>query len=188
MAIKRAINIDNLDFAYTLGQISLTELIKQLPEEPRRFYMFGVPDYNNLGDQAVAYAEKAFFKRVFPEITYIEILESQTDDAIKELVPMLRESDMIGYTGGGNIGNTYLDHEEPRRKVFSTFVNNKTISFPQSVNFEDTKQGQEELRKSQEAYNKNPNLTLVARETQSLDYFKKNFDVDVIYTKISSLS
>ncbi|MCF1622922.1 hypothetical protein LQF55_10540, partial [Tetragenococcus koreensis] len=127
MAIKRAINIDNLDFAYTLGQISLTELIKQLPEEPRRFYMFGVPDYNNLGDQAVAYAEKAFFKRVFPEITYIEILESQTDDAIKELVPMLRESDMIGYTGGGNIGNTYLDHEEPRRKVFSTFVNNKTI-------------------------------------------------------------
>ncbi|MCO8292505.1 polysaccharide pyruvyl transferase family protein [Tetragenococcus halophilus] len=89
---------------------------------------------------------------------------------------------MIGYTGGGNIGNVYLDHEEPRRKVFSTFVNNKTISFPQSVNFEDTEQGQEELRKSQEAYNKNPNLTIVARETQSLNYFKKNFAADVIYT------
>ncbi len=34
MAIKRAINIDNLNFAYTLGQISLTEMVKQLPEEP----------------------------------------------------------------------------------------------------------------------------------------------------------
>lgn len=182
MAIKRAMNIDNLNFAYTLGRVSLTELIKRLPEEPRRFYMFGIPNYNNLGDQAVAYAEKAFFKRVFPEITYIEILETQTDQAINELKPLLRDSDMIGYTGGGNIGNVYLDHEEPRRKVFSTFVNNKTISFPQSVNFEDTEQGQEELRKSQEAYNKNPNLTIVARETQSLDYFKKNFDANVIYT------
>ncbi|GMA52975.1 hypothetical protein GCM10025857_43320 [Alicyclobacillus contaminans] len=72
MAIKRAINIDNLNFAYTLGQISLTELIKQLPEEPQRFYMFGIPNYNNLGDQAVAYAEKAFLKEFFLQSTILK--------------------------------------------------------------------------------------------------------------------
>lgn len=182
MTIDKAINIDNLNFAYSLEEISLTKMVKGLPQGPRRFYMFGIPNYNNLGDQAIAYAEKAFFKRVFPEITYIEIPEPQTDQAIKELVPLLRTNDMIGYTGGGNIGNTYLDHEGPRRKVFETFVNNKTISFPQSVNFEETDQGQEELHKSQAAYNKNPNLTIVARETQSLEYFKKHFDANVIYT------
>ncbi|GMG61299.1 hypothetical protein TEHAB4_10460 [Tetragenococcus halophilus] len=89
---------------------------------------------------------------------------------------------MIGYTGGGNIGNVYLDHEEPRRKVFSTFVNNKTISFPQSVYFEETEEGQAELRKSQEAYNKNSNLTLVARDTQTLSYFQNHFKADAILT------
>lgn len=182
MDAKTATDIVNLNFAYSLGSISLKKLIQDLPNEPQRFYMFGVPTYNNLGDQAIAYAEKSFFAKHFPEMAYIEIPEPNTDQAIDDLLSLLRSSDIIGYTGGGNIGSVYLNHEEPRRKVFSTFVNNKTISFPQSVNFEDNEQGQEELQKSQEAYQKNPNLTVVARETKSLDYFKKNFDVNVIYT------
>src|SRR5699024_103589 len=158
------------------------QLIEGLPEEPQRFYMFGGPTYNNLGDQAIAHAEKRFFDKFFPEIAYIEIPEPNTDQAIEELLPLLRADDIIGYTGGGNIGSVYLNHEEPRRKVFSTFVNNKTISFPQSVNFEDNEKGQEELHKSQAAYQKNPNLTVVARESQTLEYLKQNFDVNVIYT------
>lgn len=56
------------------------------------------------------------------------------------------------------------------------------ISFPQSVYFEDSKEGQEELRKSQKIYNKNSNLTLVARDTQSLNYFQNHFEVDAILT------
>lgn len=182
MSIDNVEDIVSLNFAYSLDEISLTELIKQLPEEPQRLYMFGIPTYNNLGDQAIAYAEKRFFEKNFPEITYIEITEPQTDQAIEELLPLLRDSDIIAYTGGGNIGSVHMSHEIPRRKVFSTFIDNKTISFPQSVNFEDTPEGQKELKKTQEAYNKNPNLTIVARETQSLEYFKKHFEADVIYT------
>lgn len=182
MAVEKKTDIESLNFAYSLEELSLQEVVQQLPKNPQRFYMFGVPTYNNLGDQAIAYAEKRFFTKNFPEIAYIEIPEPNTDQAIKELLPLLRGDDIIGYTGGGNIGSVYLNHEEPRRKVFSTFVNNKTISFPQSVNFEDNEKGQQELKKSQAAYQKNPNLTIVARETKSLDYFKKNFTNDVIYT------
>ncbi|GMA46120.1 hypothetical protein GCM10025854_03690 [Tetragenococcus muriaticus] len=93
--------------------------------------MFGTPIYNNLGDLAVSEAQKRFFAENFPGIVYIEITEPQTDQAIEELLPLLRPDDMIGYVGGGNIGNLHIAHEIPRRKVFSTFVNNKTISFPQ---------------------------------------------------------
>lgn len=182
MTVNLLADITNLNFAYTLGQLSLTELIKQLPEDRQRFYMFGTPIYNNLGDLAVSEAQKRFFAENFPELVYIEITEPQTDQAIEELLPLLRPDDMIGYVGGGNIGNLHIAHEIPRRKVFSTFVNNKTISFPQSVYFEDTEEGQEELRKSQEAYNKNPNLTLVARDTQTLNYFKEHFEVNAIFT------
>lgn len=182
MTANTLADITSLNFAYTLDQLSLTKFIKQLPEDRQRFYMFGTPVYNNLGDLAVSQAQKSFFAENFPEIIYIEITEPQTDQAIEELLPLLRSDDMIGYVGGGNIGSVHLAHEIPRRKVFSTFVNNKTLSFPQSVYFEDSEKGQAELRKSQEAYNKNPNLTLIARDTQSLDKFQKNFKANTALT------
>ncbi|WP_338476022.1 polysaccharide pyruvyl transferase family protein [Tetragenococcus halophilus] len=182
MTANTLAEITNLNFAYTIEQLSLTELIKQLPEDRQRFYMFGTPIYNNLGDLAISEAQKRFFAENFPEITYIEITEPQTEQAIEELLPLLRSDDMIGYVGGGNIGNLDITHEIVRRKVFSTFVNNKTISFPQSVYFEETEEGQAELRKSQEAYNKNSNLTLVARDTQTLSYFQNHFKADAILT------
>lgn len=171
----------NLD--YTQGKLDLTELLQRLPQDQQRFFMFGIPTYNNLGDQMIGFAQKLFFRRNFPQLLYIEITEPQTDQAIAELKKQLRKSDMIGFIGGGNIGSYYLKHERARRKVFATFVGNLTISFPQSVNFDETsRQGQRELGLSQEAYSKNPNLTLCARETQTFRRFQRYFDNDVIFT------
>lgn len=101
------------------------------------------------------------------EYQYIEILEEDDDYAIPIVQEHLQPSDIIAFTGGGNMGNLYHNHEEARRKVFSTFVNNLTISFPQSIHFEDNEDGEIEKQKSQEAYRKNPNLVLVARDAQS---------------------
>ncbi len=170
----------NLD--YTEGKIGLREFLNRLPQGQQRFFMFGIPTYNNLGDQMIGFAQKMFFRNHFPQIQYIEITEPQTDQAIAELLPQLRSSDMIGFIGGGNIGSYYLNHERARRKVFGTFVNNLTISFPQSVNFAKTPQGRRELGLSQEAYNKNPNLTLCARETQTFRRFQQYFDNNVLFT------
>ncbi|GLL50703.1 hypothetical protein [Tetragenococcus halophilus] len=118
MTANTLAEITNLNFAYTIEQLSLTELIKQLPEDRQRFYMFGTPIYNNLGDLAISEAQKRFFVENFPEIAYIEINEPQTEQAIEELLPLLRSDDMIGYVGGGNIGNLHITHEIARRKVF----------------------------------------------------------------------
>ncbi|GBG95872.1 general stress protein 30 [Ligilactobacillus salitolerans] len=170
----------NLDYAQ--GRLSLTEFLQRLPRNQQRFFMFGIPTYNNLGDQMIGFAQKLFFQRYFPQLQYIEITEPQTDQAIAELLPEVRSSDMVGFIGGGNIGSYYLNHERARRKVFGTFVNNLTISFPQSVNFAQTAQGQRELGLSQAAYGKNPNLTLCARETQTFRRFQQYFDNNVLFT------
>ncbi|MDN6836887.1 MAG: hypothetical protein L0L86_12225, partial [Lactococcus lactis] len=61
MTVNTLAEITNLNFAYTIEQLSLTELIKQLPEDRQRFYMFGTPIYNNLGDLAISEAQKRFF-------------------------------------------------------------------------------------------------------------------------------
>ena len=118
--------------------VNTTEVAHKLPNNDRpKFYMFGVPSYTNMGDQAVSLAERKYIENEFPEYQYIEILEEDDDYAIPIVQEHLQPSDIIAFTGGGNMGNLYHNHEEARRKVFSTFVNNLTISFPQSIHFED---------------------------------------------------
>ena len=80
------------------------------------------------------------------------------------------------------MGSLYTDHESARRKVFATFVNNLTISFPQSIHFEETAQGQKELQLSQEAYGRNPHLYLVARDGQSYHRMQTIFKNRVLFT------
>ena len=87
------------------------------------------------------------------------------------------------FTGGGNLGNLYLDIEEDRRKVFSAFKDYKSISL-----FEDTEEGQKEKKKTQDAYHQNTNLTIAARETQTLDVVKETFNSNVIFTPDMVLS
>lgn len=171
----------DLNVDYSEGRMSLKEFVEKLDNAKARFYMFGVPDYNNFGDQAIAHAEKLFFDKYYPEMDYIEITEPQTFEAIEELKDIIRNEDKIGYTGGGNIGSLYVNHEKARRKVFESFPDHKTLSFPQSVFFEENEHGKREQEKSQLAYNKNPNLTLVARESQTERLFKQIFEADVIY-------
>ncbi|MGO3489760.1 MAG: polysaccharide pyruvyl transferase family protein, partial [Leuconostoc carnosum] len=163
--------------------IDTTEVVHEIPQNDRpTFYMFGVPRYTNMGDQAVSLAERKYIENEFPNYQYIEIIEEDGDEAIPVVQENLRKDDVIAFTGGGNMGNLYHNHEEARRKVFSTFVDNLTISFPQSIHFEDNEDGEIEKRKSQEAYSKNPNLVLVARDAQSFHRMLTTFDNKVIFT------
>src|SRR5699024_6368719 len=155
----------------------------ELPNNDRpKFYMFGVPSYTNMGDQAVALDERKYIENEFPEYQYIEIIEEDDDAAIPVVKKHLQPKDIIAFTGGGNMGNLYLNHERARRKVFSTFTDNLTISFPQSIHFEDNEAGLYEQKLSQEAYQKNPNLVLVARDAQSYHRMQTTFNNKVIFT------
>ncbi|MCY8717855.1 MULTISPECIES: polysaccharide pyruvyl transferase family protein [unclassified Bacillus (in: firmicutes)] len=159
-----------------------------LLNDKRKVFLFGSPSYTNIGDQAIAYAEEKFIKNRFPYYEYIEIMDYATDEGIELVKEIIREDDIVCFTGGGNLGNLYLDIEEDRRKVFSAFKDYKSISLPQSVYFEDTEEGNKEKKKTQDAYHQNPNLTIAARETQTLDVVKETFDSNVIFTPDMVLS
>ena len=78
----------------------------ELPNNDRpKFYMFGVPSYTNMGDQAVALAERKYIENEFPEYQYIEIIEEDDDAAIPVVQKNLQPKDIIAFTGGGNMGN-----------------------------------------------------------------------------------
>ncbi|MEN2368932.1 MULTISPECIES: polysaccharide pyruvyl transferase family protein [Levilactobacillus] len=163
--------------------INPNNVVHELPKNNHpKFFMFGVPSYTNLGDQAISLAERKYIEAEFPDYQYIEIVEEDDDAAIPVVKQYITKQDIVAFTGGGNMGNLYLDHERARRKVFSTFTDNLTISFPQSIHFEDNEAGLYEQKLSQEAYQKNPNLVLVARDAQSYHRMQTTFNNKVIFT------
>lgn len=154
----------------------------------RKVFLFGSPSYTNIGDQAIAYAEEKFIKNCFPYYEYIEIMDYATEEGIQLVNKIIKADDVVCFTGGGNLGSLYVDIEEDRRRVIESFKDYRTIVFPQSAFFEDTEEGQVEKKRSQDAYNKNPNLTLVARENQTLAILKDTFQANVLYTPDMVLS
>ena len=141
----------------------------------RKVILMGVPHHNNLGDNAIAIAEKKYIKDNFPEFQYYEIAEETLERCIDKVKDYVRENDIIFMHGGGNLGDEYLYVEEARRKVIQLFPNNTITILPQTMHFSNTKKGQEELEKSKEIYAKHKKLTIVAREKISYEEMKKQF-------------
>ncbi|WP_102707803.1 polysaccharide pyruvyl transferase family protein [Terribacillus saccharophilus] len=150
--------------------------------DKRKVFLFGSPSYTNIGDQAIAYSIEKFIQSRFPYYEYIEIMDYATDEGIEFVKTIIREDDIVMFTGGGNLGSLYLDIEEDRRKVFAAFKDYKSISMPQSVFFEDNEHGEQEKKKTQEAYHQNKNLVIATRESQTLDVVRNTFDSEVMYT------
>lgn len=126
--------------------------------------LLGTPLHTNIGDRAIAYAERTFLRDnnfSFVEIPFgaeIEDLEVKRDV-------------VIFLHGGGNFGDIWFEEEIFRRKAISKFKENKMILMPQTIFFED----KAELRRSIEIYSSHNDLTLVAREETSYDIIRDKF-------------
>ena len=126
----------------------------------KKVVLMGVPHHNNLGDNAIAYAEKKFIKDYLPEYDYYEISEETIDKCVYKVIDYIDKDSLIFLHGGGNFGDEYLYVEEGRRKVIELFPENTIILFPQTMFFSETKQGKEELEKSKKIYSKHKKLIL----------------------------
>lgn len=133
------------------------------------------PDYANIGDIAISIAQQTILKEVFPDRKIIEIPMLDYFKYKKQMCNLINYEDIITIIGGGNIGNIYLEGEERRRDLISTFQNNAIISFPQSIDFSNDYVGIQEFKKTIDIYSKNPNLTVFSRENKSFNIMKNNF-------------
>ena len=137
--------------------------------------LFGVPHHDNLGDSAIAVAEKKLIEKYFPNFKYRYISEETTDKCLPKVIPFVDENDIIMFHGGGNLGNQYLYVENSRRNVIKAFPNNKIFSFPQTIFFTNNEEGKKEFEITKQIYNSHKNLILMARDKISYDVMKENF-------------
>lgn len=154
----------------TLGLLQKTRQVKEkyhLCNKKRNIVIFGTPNHGNLGDYAIGIAEKKLFSQYAPNDNIFDVNMADFGTEISALKKVLKKQDILILTGGGNLGNQYMDDEKIRRTVITLFPKNRIVLFPQTMYFTPDKEGEKEKRKTAEIYNAHRDLWMAARDEKT---------------------
>lgn len=145
-------------------------------EELKKYVLVDVPNYGNIGDNAIAVSELDFLKKfiaddvsVFFVGDFYENIKWIKKNATKETIILLH--------GGGNVGTEYKYFEIIRQMICFLFPKNKIVLFPQTVDYGDQsiRENRKYLNNAKKMYNKHQNLIMCAREKVSYELMKEYF-------------
>ncbi|WVW79652.1 hypothetical protein I302_101621 [Kwoniella bestiolae CBS 10118] len=145
--------------------------------------LLDAPWHHNSGDSAIWLGEVALLEALGIEIRYV----CQHDDySVPELEAALADipssQTAILLHGGGNFGDIWGGHQKLRNQILTDLPNRKIRHFPQTFEFNLNKPS-DLLRESLRAYQGHPNVEIVARDSESLRFFRETFtDVPVKLT------
>lgn len=148
----------------------------------KRLILFELPCFDNLGDHAIAYAQKKFLEDIAKKTNNCQLFVIEgwdTVNAIGQLRPVIKKDDIIFLQGGGNFGNLYTFAGDFRQKIAKAFSKNTIIMFPQTVYFTNDSSGRECLKRSQKIYNNCAHLKMFARDNVSYNLMKKYYKADI---------
>lgn len=154
---------------------SFNELENSIQNDEQSFFLLNTPDYINLGDHAIAMAEKIYINENFGN--FYEFGTSVChSDGLKRLRKYVKPSDIIFVQGGGNMGSLWRVCEENIRTIVKTFSSNRIVIFPQSVYYGSDDESVEYFNSSIKIYNNHPDLIICCRDKRSYDFVTKNYN------------
>lgn len=131
------------------------------------FILLNSPDYSNLGDHAIALAERKLFQRLFPEAEFIEISCQQYIRENLLIQNVIQDEDILIITGGGYLGSLWLWLEDITKNIIERYPKNKIIIFPQTMYFENSGLGESEKKSLSAVLNSHTDLTIMLRDQAS---------------------
>lgn len=143
------------------------------PLKQKNIYLFLGADYGNLGDVAITYAQIKYLKEFYENYNVVEIPISQTFAGIKTIKKIIKKDDVIVLIGGGNTSDLYDDIEFLRQLVIWNFRKYRIIGFPQTAYFSASTKGKICRKMVHWIYSKAKYLTIMAREENTEQIFKK---------------
>jgi len=149
--------------------------IKVNKEKKDNVFLFDIPEHGNLGDHAIAIAEKKFLYSYFPDIVIHEIPQKISKNCCLKLRPLIQNSTII-ITGGGNMGTLWFHHEELFRELIKYYPKNRIVFFPQTIYYADSEWGRQEFEISKNIYNAHSDLHICAREKTSYKIMKNAYE------------
>lgn len=157
---------------YTLPQNRFQRKMRTI----RAVVLMGEPEYENLGDHAIAYATKKFIESNCKEYCYIGISENHIRYSFNQVRKSISKDDVLLLQGGGNMGDLYPDQIDIRKKVIKSFPDNKIIIMPQTIHFLGVK------CELPDYYINHQHLILTAREKVSYNIMQRCYNGHVILT------
>lgn len=154
-----------------------SELFSKLKENSgsRKILILGTPEYHNLGDHAIAYAQECFVKQFFPDWPIISVTEAELCRQFHTLRRYITEQDILLLQGGGNMGDAYQSIEELRLRIVRSFPGSRIAVMPQTIHLSDKPAADILKKKMKQVYSKHRHLLLNARDYTSYERMKNYF-------------
>lgn len=151
----------------------MDELVRTKNE--KRLLLIGTAVSGNLGDQAISIAEMTFLQEQFPGTKLIEIQQTLFNKATDDIKQLITDEDILLINGGGFLGTLWPIAEEMARDIIQSFPKNRVVIFPQTIFFEESEKGREELTHSIRIFQSHPDLTIFVRDQASYEFAQKHY-------------
>lgn len=129
-----------------------------------RCVLFELPYHTNVGDTLIWQGTIDFLRKQGQQIL------AQTMDLTWDDRP-LDEDVVVLVQGGGNFGDVWRYHMMPRRQILENYPKNRIVFLPQSVHYDN----RELMLADAAAFAMHPDVTLCARDEESLAIFREYF-------------
>lgn len=139
--------------------------LRQFPQG-RRFILLQTPEHGNLGDHAIAMAERRFLQKYFPTVPVIELPGFAFSSAAEKYKALLdRQRDTILIHGGGFIGSLWAEQEDNAQILLKKLKDFRIVVLPQTIFYDD--ETSEQTARSLAGYKNCPGLLMLVREEYS---------------------
>lgn len=173
--IREYINLLIWKILKLYDRIDIFDLVKIFKNRNSiKCYLLDTPVHGNLGDQAIAIAERQVFLRYNVSVKEIRATKLNKKERIYSKV--ISKDKCIFVQGGGFLGNLWTEEEERFRNILKYFKNHKIVVLPQTITFDSkTQENQIYLKESQIFYSNHKNLIVFVREHNSFIFMKEYF-------------
>lgn len=155
-------------------RINVWPWVKKRINNPFSIFLVLTPEHGNLGDHAIAQAEKEFLAEL--GISYIEITGKRLEELQQKKLLHVMNGRPIFINGGGSLGTLWFRVEQLTRNIVLDNPKSPIILFPSTIYYENTEWGKEEEEKSVAIYNSHPKCLFFARERVSFEIMSKLYN------------
>lgn len=162
---------------YLFPQLITYKLFSKQIYKKTKVILIGTPIHKNLGDHLIAHHEREFIMDSFKNAELIEI-PTEIFVLYKSLIQsIINPEDIIFITGGGWLGDVWIDDDLCMQEIINTFKNNNITILPQTLYFNNLNsyESNELLESAKSIYKNSKRLCLLLRDEKSIENAKSYY-------------
>lgn len=143
------------------------------------YLLLDTPNHGNLGDHAIALAEKKFFDD--RKLEYFIVSGKYMPNFYKKNLCKKKIRHNIIYTGGGFLGSVWENEQMLFNSFMEKLYENNIVLFPQTFYYSNDNYGRKCFSRDKKIIDKCKNIKIYCRDFASYELVKNKFEIDKTY-------